>query len=190
MLTQTTPLASTCRTVMYGVAIWAAFAYILGISLFQSAIGGKAATTVIDNYDYSYHFPNSTVSVAIDALPRDIYKDTKNAAGLFLTFPILALTGCVFACGYGFYKRQYYPEEFSLLISSGCAGTITFGYASFMVWKINSLSSDDRVVWDTVDTRFLEVFEAMKGVLAVTVIDFTVWVVIGCIALVRYFKDT
>ena len=199
MLTSPSSLAvNTCwertKSFLLGIALYVTLIYIVGTSVYEAILGGKAAAVVASYYDYSYPIPNSTVTIAIDALPRDVYKDTKTVAGILLSMGIAALVCslgalCVSWCPCFPNTRAWFPNALALGFASGFMAILPFSYAAFVVWKYNSMSQADKTLWDSVDVRFMQVFSEMYKILIITAVPFGAWLVVGVIMLYVYMKS-
>lgn len=152
-------MCTTCdrmKTVLIGVSLYVAMAYIVGVSIYETIVGSKAAAVVIDNYDYSY---NGTIS--INALPRDVYENTKSIAGIFLGMGAVALLACIASLCVMFAEKMWYPNAAILFIGNCSMSVLQFTYGAFVVWKYNSLRASDKELWDIVDQRFMDIFSEM-----------------------------
>jgi len=153
----TAPTYQHMKTVLIGILLYATMVYIVGVSIYEMIVGSKAAAVVIDNYDYSY---NGTIS--INALPRDVYENTKSVAGIFIGMGSVALLACMASICVMFVERKmWYPNVVILFIANCSMSVCQFTYGAFVVWKYNSLRTSDKELWDTVDRRFMEIFSEM-----------------------------
>lgn len=152
-----------------------AWAYLLfmaniGLAIYQIVIGGQSAKLVAEYYDYSLPINGTNVRVSIDSLPRDVYKDLKNAAVIFLITGVVGVVGSVA----GLIKKQNELIYFANLILV----SLPFCYAAYLVWKFRSISSDDATVWNNVNTRFIGMLKKSIGILVTTSIGAFVWLIL------------
>lgn len=168
------------------VLVCTIYAFIIMCVIFDN--GGTAASLTIKYYSYSALIPNTTISVAIDALPRDVYKNVKTDAVILL---ISASTGAICFLGLLYCILFGGKEGFDyiyviLFLFVACVTFMPFGYNSFMTWKNSTLSETDRSVWDSVDGRFMELFSDAGTILGLTAPGFVLTG--GIICYLRFFS--
>jgi len=166
---------------------WALWFYTLGILLSELILGGKAARLIVNFYDFELG------GIAIDAFCRDIYKDTKNMAVVFLLvggIAMLMMLVCFiyFMC----YKIQancwscqpFFPDsDESNLVDTGplvcnlMAVITAVGKCGFITWKVYSLSSDCSDFWNMkVSPDFIHLFESTQSLLIISGIGAGSWI--------------
>ncbi len=171
--------AKQCQAVLLSAFIIAAVIYTCGVGVYEIEVGGSSAALIAKYYDYSTPLNGTSVRVAIDALPRDIYANTKTVAGLMITFGVLGVASLVGIIVYACIKQQkdimYYTA-----VSNVCVVLLPFCYASFITWKLHSLSQDDKDTWNAVDAGFINNFYEVQKILILTCIPGGIWLMIGC----------
>lgn len=180
MLYQVAPSNScNCKKVLIVLGITLLACYNLAIGIYEVKVGGDAAKLVADYYDYSYQFPNITLSIAIDALPRDIYKNTKDTAGTMITFGVIAICLQVWALVLSACKADFEQMYWSFAADLS-AVVAPFCLAAFLTWKVHSLSSKDIATWDAIDPLFIENLWRMQSILIATLVPGVIWTVVAC----------
>jgi putative flippase GtrA len=177
------PQNNVVKNCRYGLKVVFAIAvtcYSVGFGIYEAYLGGRSAHLVVQYYDYSISVPNSTLSVAIDALPRDIYKNTKENAGLLLTFGLIGVLGTIVAVGFLFWKEKE-SAVLSLSVANASVTLIPFCYSAFLTWKVHSLSTRDKETWDSVDPNFVKLLWKMEDVMIATVVPGVFWLIVACI---------
>ena len=125
--------------------------YSICVIIYCIDLGARNAKLVAEYYDYS---SDGTPRVSIDSFPRDIYKNTKDSAVLFLVCAVFALLFLI-----GFVISEFYKRD---EISAMCVLVIVMflgvcGYSgAFLSWKYNDLSDADRNFWNSIDPRFVK----------------------------------
>ena len=179
-------------TTILGIGAYITLAYTLIVASFEMVWGVEAASVIADRYDYSYNIPNTTVYISIEALPRDVYKDTKALASILLTMGSLSLTigagTLVFIC-YPKKCSPWWPNELLTGLSSFFTSMLPFAYGAFVLWKFKTMTETEKSVWDDVDPRFMQVFSRMEPLLILNGLPFGVWTGV-CIGLgVQYLRE-
>lgn len=165
------------RRELISIALYLALAYAVASAAYEIALGSTAAAVVADKYDYSVKIPNSTYAVSIDSLPRNVYKTTKEIAGIFIGLPLCTFLTALATVGIALLKtRTWHPSELAVAVASAFASVVPFCYAAFGTWKYESLSRDDVDTWNAVDPRFMQVLSQMYKVVVITAIPTAGWV--------------
>ncbi len=165
--------------IVFGVAL---IGYSVSIGIYECYMGGSAASLVAKYYDHSVPTaPNSTVSIAIDALPRDIYKNTKETAYLMLFCGVIGVLASIATVVYSLCKQNM--EEFMLgsAVSNMIVILLPFCFSAFLTWKLHSLSARDELTWDSVDTGFVDNLERGERLMIGTVVPGVFWVIAACV---------
>jgi len=166
---------------------WALWFYTIGILLSELILGGRAARLIVNFYDFELN------GIAIDAFCRDIYKDTKNMAIVFLLVGgiavlVVLVSFIYFMC----YKIQancwscqpFFPDSDDTnvlntapLICNFMVTIVTLVKCGFLTWKVSSLSSECSDFWNMkVSPDFIHLFESTKSLLIVSGIGGGCWV--------------
>ena len=174
---------------VFGFAI-AMTVYSLSVGAYELYVGGEAARLVAKYYSYSMPITGTggPASVAIDALPRDIYKNTKETAIVMLIFGAVAVVCTVITIGYSAYTKSKETFLTGIAISNAIVIVIPFCFSAFLTWKLHSLSDADEATWDFVDRGFINNLGRAEKLLMATVIPGCVWTVIGCILYFGSYK--
>uniref|UniRef100_A0A6C0CMP8 Uncharacterized protein n=1 Tax=viral metagenome TaxID=1070528 RepID=A0A6C0CMP8_9ZZZZ len=159
--------------------------------------GVEAASVISDRYEYSYNIPNTTISISIDALPRDVYKDTKALASILLTMSACSflVSGVAIAsiCVKNFRSRMpnaWWPNELLVAMSTFAVSMLPFAYGAFILWKYETMSEQDKTTWNNVDSRFMHVFSQSKPLLIMTALPFAFWSIVCTVLAIQYLRQS
>jgi hypothetical protein len=156
--------------------------YSTAIGIYECETGGVAAKLTIEYHDYSVPISNnSAIRIAIDAFPRDIYKNTKETSYIMLACGIIGLVGVISTIMHAINKRNLVDFAMASAITNCIVILIPFCFSAFLTWKLNSLSDADIDAWDSVDSGFIDNLERAQSLLIATVIPGVVWSVIACV---------
>ena len=174
----------TCLQVLCVIVI---IVYSIGIGVFECYIGGRSSILVSKYYDYSV--PINGTSIAIDALPRDVYKNTKDVAGVYTIFGAAGLFFCLYFFGLLIYNKlaaEVSKMHFISVVTGANASVIIlpFCYSAFITWKLHSLSDSDINTWDTVNPEFIQLFKYSEKLMIATVVPGCLWVIAACFLIV------
>lgn len=177
------------KTVFEVVAVITLMVYTVGIGVFECYIGGRSASLVSEYYDYSVPINGTSISIAIDALPRDVYKNTKDVASTYLIFGVLGILGvlCFIVCfTYSKLVGEINKSYLILVVaaSDAAAVLVPFCYSAFITWKLYSLSDNDIKTWDTVNPEFIQLFRYSEKLMIATVVPGCFWAVVACFLIV------
>jgi len=139
--------------------------YSMGIAIFHFYMGGTALDLIITHYDTSV--PNGSVRVNLESLPRDIYSDTEDTAILLLIcafFTMLAL----FYSIYHKCKNLWDDAFIGSFLALGAVSVAPLGLGLYLMWKSHSISDADRLVWDNVDTGFMDLIDTSPTLVGLT----------------------
>ena len=168
---------------------FALVSYSVAIGIYECYMGGVAAKLVADYYDYSAPINGSSVSVAIDALPREIYKNTKETAYLML----LCGAGGILTAIAGLVWSAFTKSKSNFAISGAAANLavilIPFCYSAFLTWKLHSLSSKDKDVWNSIDEEFIDNLWRAQNLMIGTCVPGVFWVIVACVMWCVSLKD-
>jgi hypothetical protein len=156
-------------------------AYSVAIGIYECNMGGIAATTVINYYDYSVPINGTNVRIAIDALPRDVYKNTKEMAIIML---ISGIIGSIFALSsvvYGFCTKNKTYALIGSVATMAVVVTLPFCYSAFMSAKLSTMSSDDIALWNSINPEFINGYIRAQALLIATVVPGVVFSVLLCV---------
>lgn len=157
--------------------------YSSAIGIYECETGGIAAKLTIEYHDYSVPISNnSAIRIAIDAFPRDIYKNTKETAYIMLACGVIGLVGVIATVVHASLKRNLVDFAFASAITNCIVILIPFCYSAFLTWKLNSLSDADINAWDSVDTGFIDNLERAQSLMIATIVPGVIWVIIACVA--------
>ena len=178
--------------IIIGIGMYLTLVYSLIVSSFEMFFGVEAARVIMDRYDYSYNIPNTTVYISIEALPRDVYKDTKALTSILLTMSALTYLLAILAIAnmICFNKcRPWWPKEYLVGLMSFSTTMIPFAYGAFVLWKYKTMSDADKDVWNSVDSRFMYVFSQSETLVILNAFPFAVWTVL-CVAFgIHYLRQ-
>lgn len=163
-----------CAEFGVNLLILAALSYNIGIGVYECFVGGSSADLITDYYDYSKD------GVAIDAFPRDIYKDTKSNAGILLGFGLLDLVVSIGTLVIWWAKCERSDVIAGVVIANGCACLIPFCYTAFLTWKVNDLSQEDIDTWNAVNPGFIRNLWRSENIMIVTLVFGVMWSVVVC----------
>lgn len=155
------------------LAGWLAWLYTVAIAVAQTVLGAKATHVVLQFYDFEINH------ISINSFCRDIYKDTKNMAEVYLIIGIGSLVlilasliwyCCQRRCNKTSWDQRYYIDlqpclpdfkghtydnscclilDFGPLLASFFTSVTCMAHGAFLTWKLHSLSQDCRDFWDT-----------------------------------------
>jgi hypothetical protein len=173
---------SKCKSFALSLLVTALCMYSFGIGVYECYLGSVSVRLVSEYHGYSAEIGNSTIS--INSFPRDIYSDTKTNAALMIfcgsTGIIMVLLSLWMLC----YTKKFMIFLVCLIVANISVIVIPFCYATFLTWKYNSMSSNDKIIWNNVDTGFIDNLKHSQDLLIATVVPGVVWF----IALVGAFK--
>ncbi len=159
----------------FGVAL---LLYSAAIGIYECEMGGIAAGLTIEYYDQSFPISEgSPIRIAIDSLPRNIYKNTKETAYVMLFCGVLGLIATIATVVYTMFKRDV--EEFIIGAAASNAPVIAvpFCFSAFLTWKFHSMSDADTATWDSVDTGFVDNLARGEGLMIATVVPGVFWII-------------
>ena len=175
--------------IIIGLVLYISLAYTLVVASYEMIWGVEAASVISDRYDYSYNIPNTTISISIDALPRDVYKDTKALASILLTMSACSFMLSALAIASICWKRcrsqipnAWWPNELFVALATVAVSMLPFAYGAFILWKYDTMSEQDKTTWNNVDSRFMHVFSQSEPLLIMTAFPFAFWFIV-CVVL-------
>jgi len=185
------------QNIILGLALYTALVYVLVVASFEMMWGVEAASVISDRYDYSYNIPNTTISISIDALPRDVYKDTKALASILLTMSacsfLVSAVAIVSICSKSCRSQMpnaWWPNELLVAISTFAVSMLPFAYGAFILWKYDTMSEQDKTTWNNVDSRFMHVFSQSEPLLIMTALPFAYWSIVCIVLAIHYLRQS
>lgn len=180
----------TCKQLSTLIGGWLAWGYTLAILIAELVIGGKAAHVVYSFYSFEIDH------ISIDAFCRDIYKDTKSVATVYLLVAVMCFIWfllCFLQWLCWTQKRSvisaqpcipYEEDSYNFLhfgaLGASALSTITaVSYGAFLTWKLHDLSTECRDFWNVqVSPDFLAIFGYCQTLLIAAAVVGGVWCII------------
>ena len=183
--------------IIIGLVFYIALAYTLVVASYEMMWGVEAASVISDRYHYSYNIPNTTVYISIEALPRDVYKDTKALASILLTMSACTFLLSSVAIASICWKKcrsqmpnAWWPNELFLALSTFSMSMLPFSYGAFILWKYDTMSEQDKTMWNNVDPRFMHVFSQSEPLLIMTAFPFAAWSIVCIVFGIQYLRQS
>ncbi len=171
---------SKCKIITIILFIGILSAYSVGIGIYECFTGGIAANLVIEYYDYSMQVNGTDVRIAIDALPRDVYKNTKNLAGILIFFGAAGIICTIGALIYGAYLRSKSNALYGSILSNIIIILVPFCYTAFLTAKLHTIDNDDVEFWNSIDKEFIRGYYRAQNIMIATIVPGVVWFIIIC----------
>jgi hypothetical protein len=182
--------------IIIGIMVYVTLAYTLLIASYEMVWGVEAANIIRDRYDYSYNIPNTTVYISIEALPRDVYKDTKALASILLTMSacsfvcsMMAIAGICWKTLRSKIPNAWWPNEVIVGLANFSASMLPFAYGAFILWKYDTMSEEDKTTWNNVDSRFMHLFSQSEPLLIMTAFPFAYWSIVCIVLAIHYLRS-
>lgn len=155
------------------VLIYGFLLFIVGGAAYEISLGVAAAVVRDATQNYRLNVTNTTY-LTIQQMPDNVYYDTGIIVVLYLAVSLIFLVVALIEL-YWKVRSKPYPDSFpSWVIKFGFGfGTLVqIVFAAYIANKYDSLSDNDRAVWDVVDPRYMDLFSKMINVVIVIMVGF------------------
>lgn len=174
------PQRRRVRSFTVDLFIYVFLLYVIGASLYELSLGATAAQVREATRDFKLPVANSTLLIPIDQLPFQVYYDMAVVMGLFLPIPVFVAT--IAAIEFVYFLRT---KDAGAVMPMGAftvgAFSVTLallGMGIFVAQKYeDKMDADSRALWNSIDTRFMYVYQQMMNVVFVTIMGLMMFVV-------------
>ncbi len=170
-----------CENVAVGLFSVFLIIYSIAVGIYECYMGGLAAHIVANYYDYSASINGTNVRVSINALPRDIYSNTKTSAEVMITCGALGVIAAVIGTVYAAYVRSKSMFAGGAFLSNLIVILPPFCYCAFLTWKLHSLSDEDKYTWNSINSGFVDNLNRAEKLMICTSVFGVFWIIVAII---------